>query len=110
MGVVSGGSLDSCSLPWVPLIGDGVPVECPGGINESLGGQTVIPLTSVYPGFLKFALLPVSTHLFLHLCSAMLGHFYCKYLHVGVYYLDVFSGHRHTHRSSVHGMHSAWQL
>ena len=68
------------------------------------------PLTSVYLVLLKFALPLVSTHLSLHLCSAMLGHFYCKYLHVGVYYLGVFSGHRYTHRSSVHGMHSAWQL
>ena len=38
MGVVSDGPLDPCSFPWTFLIGDGVPVECPGGINESLGG------------------------------------------------------------------------
>ena len=70
----------------------------------------MIPLTSVYLGLPKFALLLVLTHLFWHLCSATLGHFYYKYLHVGVYYLDEFSGHRHMHRSNVHGMHSAWQL
>ena len=68
------------------------------------------PLTSVYLVLLKFALLLVSTHLSLRLCSAMLGHFYCKCLHVGVYYLDVFSEHRQTHRSNVRGMHSVGQL
>ena len=70
----------------------------------------MIPLTSVYPGLLRFVLLLVSIHLSLHLCSATLGHFYYKYLHVGVYYLDEFSGHRHMHQSNVHGMHSAGQL
>ena len=70
----------------------------------------MFPLTSVYLVLLKFALLLVSTHLFLHLYSATLGRFYYKYLHVGVYYLDVFSGHRHTHRSNVHGMYSVGQL
>ena len=40
MGVVSNGSLGPCSLPWTLLIGDGVPVECPGGINEFLGGPS----------------------------------------------------------------------
>ena len=74
------------------------------------GGQTVTPLTLVYLVLLRFALLLVLTHLSLRWCSAMLGHFYCKYLHVGVYYQGMFSGHRHTHRSSVHGMHSVWQL
>ena len=38
VGVTSDGPLGPCSLPWTFLIGDGVPVECPGGINESLGG------------------------------------------------------------------------
>ena len=38
MGVVSDGSLGPCSLPWTLLIGDGVPVECLGGINESFRG------------------------------------------------------------------------
>ena len=66
----------------------------------------MIPLKSIYLGLPKFALLLVLAHLFLHLCSAMLGHFYYKYLHVGVYYLNVFSGHRRTHRSSVRRMHS----
>ena len=53
------------------------------------GGQTVTPLTLVYLVLLRFALLLVLTHLSLRWCSAMLGHFYCKYLHVGVYYQDI---------------------
>ena len=109
MEVVSGGSLDSCSFLWVPPIGDGAPVECTGGINESLGGPNC-DSSDIYLVLLRFALLLVLTHLSLRLYSARLGHFYCKYLHVGVYYQGAFSGHRHMHRSSVNGMHSAWQL
>ena len=74
------------------------------------GGQTVFSQASGYLVFLGFALPLVSVHLSSHLCNAMLGHFYCKSLHVGVYYLGMFSGHRHMHQSNVHGMHSAWQL
>ena len=70
----------------------------------------MFPPASVYLVLLKFALLLVLAHLFLHLYSATLGRFYYKYLHVGVYYLDVFSGHRHTHQSNVRGMHSVRQL
>ena len=74
------------------------------------GDQTVFSEVSGYLVFLGFALPLVSVPLSLHLYNALLGHFYCKSLHVGVYYLGVFLGHRHMHQSNDHGMHSAWQL
>ena len=49
------------------------------------GGQTVFSEVSGYLVFLGFALPLVSVPLSLHLYNAMLGHFYCKPLHVGVY-------------------------
>ena len=106
MGVVSKGSLGPCSIPWTLLIGDGVPVECPGGINEFLGAQTVVLLVTVYPGLPRFVLPLVLIHLFWHWCSATLEHFYYRYLHVKVCHLGESLGYMHMHHPNAHGMHS----
>ena len=36
VGVISDGPLGPCSPLWILLIGDGVPVECPGGVSMNL--------------------------------------------------------------------------
>ena len=52
--------------------------------------QTVFSEASGYLGFLRFVLPLVSVRLSSHWYNAMLGHFYCKSLHVVVCYPGVF--------------------
>ena len=107
MGVVSYGPLGPCSLPLTLLIGDGVQVECPGGINESLGGLNHGSYGNCLSWTSKACSPSCINSFILDWCSAMLEHFYYRYLHVEVCHLGESSKYMRMHHPNAHGTHSA---
>ena len=82
-------------------------MECPGGINESLGGPNCGSSDICLSWASKICSASCTNSFILAFCVVpCLGISIIKYLHVGVYYLDELSGHRRTHRSNVHRMHN----
>ena len=67
----------------------------------------MVLVATVCPGLPRLVLPLVLTHLFWHWCSAMLEHFYYRYLHVEVCHLGESSEYMRMHHPNAHGMHSA---